>query len=410
MQFDPCDPGRITSFAGTERTVAPSETLARLLPRMQEFGITRLADVTGLDRVGIPVALAIRPNARSVTVSQGKGLDLASAKVSALMEAIEVWHAETIERPLVLASIEEVTRSGRAADVRRLPLPARRRRPDNSRLLWIEGRDLISRRLLLVPFEMVHADYAEPLKPGHGLFPASTNGLASGNYVLEAVCAAICEVIERDALAVWTHLPEPPRGASALDLETIDDRMALQAWDKIAAAGLDLAVWDITSDLAVPSFLALIRDPSAGGGHIGLGSGAHPKAGTALLRALTEAAQTRLTYITGSRDDLRPEEFSPAGLIGKRRFAEGLLRDNRPLRDFSAIPSLPAETLQAQLDILLQRLSACGIDQVVAVDLHKERVGIPVVRIIIPGLEAPHDDPLYAPGPRARAAAGEAAR
>ena len=95
-------------------------TLAAIEPRKHLFGITRVADVTGLDRVGIPVAIAIRPSARSVAVSQGKGIDLASAKVSALMEAIEVWHAENIEAPLVLASIADV--AGRSCEVARLPI------------------------------------------------------------------------------------------------------------------------------------------------------------------------------------------------------------------------------------------------------------------------------------------------
>ena len=125
-------------------------TLAAIEPRKHLFGITRVADVTGLDRVGIPVAIAIRPSARSVAVSQGKGIDLASAKVSALMEAIEVWHAENIEAPLVLASIADV--AGRSCEVARLPLVAGSPRPDHARLLWIAGHDLVSGQSKLVPF------------------------------------------------------------------------------------------------------------------------------------------------------------------------------------------------------------------------------------------------------------------
>ena len=64
------------------------------------MGITRLADVTGLDRIGVPVFQAIRPLSRSVSVSQGKGLDPDAARASALMEAVETWHAERIDRPL----------------------------------------------------------------------------------------------------------------------------------------------------------------------------------------------------------------------------------------------------------------------------------------------------------------------
>ena len=63
---------------------------------MGRMGITRLANITGLDRIGIPVAIAVRPNSRSVSVSQGKGYDLPQAMASALMEACEGFHAEEI--------------------------------------------------------------------------------------------------------------------------------------------------------------------------------------------------------------------------------------------------------------------------------------------------------------------------
>src|SRR5579863_7358634 len=81
---------------GTHRSAAPAETLARVRPHAARMGITRLGNVTGLDRIGIPVAIAVRPNSRSVSVSQGKGLDLAHAMASALMESVEGFHGEEI--------------------------------------------------------------------------------------------------------------------------------------------------------------------------------------------------------------------------------------------------------------------------------------------------------------------------
>src|SRR5580700_11508074 len=81
---------------GTHRTTAPEETLARVRPYAARMGITRLGNITGLDRIGIPVAIAVRPNSRSASVSQGKGLDLPQAMASALMEACEGFHAEAI--------------------------------------------------------------------------------------------------------------------------------------------------------------------------------------------------------------------------------------------------------------------------------------------------------------------------
>ncbi|MEF2554039.1 YcaO-like family protein [Aurantimonas sp. A2-1-M11] len=379
--------------------------LNTLVGRMAEFGITRLADVTNLDRIGIPVALAIRPAARSVSVSQGKGVDLTSAKISALMEAVEVWHAENIALPLTLDSIANVTASGHAVDVSRLPQVAGQARSPQARLLWVEGVELGSGRKLLLPFEMVHADYAEPVKPGYGLFPASTNGLASGATHATALRSALCEVIERDAVAVWSTQSAEARAKTRIDLASIDHPIAAATCGKIRDAGLEAAVWDVATDVAVASFLCLIWEGVAGLGHIGLGSGTHPRRHIALVRALTEAAQTRLTYVTGSRDDLTPAEFTPRGLMGKSMSVKRLLADSLPTRHYNIAPSFENAGPEDEVSYLLDCLAACGMKGAVAVHLDKPGVGIPVVRVIVPGLEAPHDDPGYVPGPRARAAA-----
>src|SRR2546428_13701976 len=86
-------------LGGTIRHCSPQETLARVRPLFPMFGITRLANVTGLDRIGIPVWLCIRPNARCLSVSQGKGLDDDLARVSAVLGAIGLPHAEGVAPP-----------------------------------------------------------------------------------------------------------------------------------------------------------------------------------------------------------------------------------------------------------------------------------------------------------------------
>jgi ribosomal protein S12 methylthiotransferase accessory factor len=73
-----------TLFNGS-RVRPPEQTWNAIKPRLREFGITRVGEVTGLDRIGLPVWIAIRPNARTLSVSQGKGLDDTAARVSAAM-------------------------------------------------------------------------------------------------------------------------------------------------------------------------------------------------------------------------------------------------------------------------------------------------------------------------------------
>ena len=88
-------------FLGTHRTATPEETLERIRPYLRRCGITRLADVTGLDRIGIHTVLAHRPNSPSLSNSAGKGFSLTAATVSAAMEGIEVYHAEALALPPV---------------------------------------------------------------------------------------------------------------------------------------------------------------------------------------------------------------------------------------------------------------------------------------------------------------------
>jgi hypothetical protein len=111
-----------TYVRGTHRTIPPAETLARLKPLLPEIGITRLANVTGLDTIGIPVVMSVRPCSRSLSVSQGKGLDLDSAKVSAAMESIEGYHAKRVTGPLRLASYDGLRQTHVVVDPLRLPL------------------------------------------------------------------------------------------------------------------------------------------------------------------------------------------------------------------------------------------------------------------------------------------------
>ena len=131
---------------GTHRTVDPAATFARVQPYLAGMGITRVANVTGLDRIGVPVVMVCRPNSRSLAVSQGKGLTLDAAKASGVMEAIELYHAERIELPLKLGSARELARTHRLVDLDALPRRADSRFHPDLPMLWIEGRNLLDRR------------------------------------------------------------------------------------------------------------------------------------------------------------------------------------------------------------------------------------------------------------------------
>jgi YcaO-like protein with predicted kinase domain len=391
---------------GTHRLVAPDKTFEHMAHFRAQMGITRVANVTGLDRIGIPVVMVCRPNSRSIAVSQGKGLDLAAARASGLMESIETYHAERIDRPLKLASQCDLREHHALVDVDGLATVTEGRFSANLRMLWIEGQDLLSQSPRWLPYETVHTDFTLPYPSGSGCFAASTNGLASGNHLLEAASHAICEVVERDATSLWNHQHPVLKEASRLDLDSVDDADCRQVTLRLQQVGFEVAAWDTTSDTRIPSFYCLIIDRRHEGEHSGGGAGAHPSRAVALLRALTEAVQVRTTYIAGSRDDLHPDDFTPTEIDRKLRRARALMAGRGPRRDFTTIPTHSGDSFADDVAWLLDRLRAVGIEQVVAVDLTRPEFAIPVVRVVIPGLEGADDHPRYLPGRRAQAAAG----
>jgi YcaO-like protein with predicted kinase domain len=347
---------------GTHRLVAPDATVERIAPLKARMGITRVANVTGLDRIGIPVVMVCRPNSRSIAVSQGKGLDLDAARASGLMESVETYHAERTLLPLRLASLQDLQDRHRVVDVDALPKITHGRFRPSLPILWIEGRDLISGAAIWLPYETVHIDCTLPQPTGSGCFLAGTNGLASGNHLLEAINHAIGEVVERDATSIWNHLHPTRRRAMRLDLGTVDDRDCQHVLERLEQAGFEVAVWDITSDIGIPSFTCLIVDRLHERAHPGGGAGAHSARGVALLRALTEAVQVRTTYIAGSRDDLHPDSFKAAAIEQKLRRARALMAGRGPGCDFRTIPSHDGESFADDLAWLLARLRSAGIE------------------------------------------------
>lgn len=379
---------------------------------MPVMGITRVANVTGLDVVGLPVVMVCRPNARSLAVSQGKGLDLAAARASGLMEAVEMYHAEHITLPLKWSSYEELRYTHGVADVDRLPRSPHGRFHPDVPLLWIEGRRIDAVESggaggtpIWLPLDLVHANYTLPAAPGSGGFSATTNGLASGNRLSEAVLHGLCEVVERDARTLWTLSSMAAKRATGVDVATVDDLDCRDALERFARAGLQVAVWDTTSDVAIPCYFCLVTGRDVDAGPAAIGAGCHPDAAVALARALTEAAQIRLTYIAGSRDDLSPAEYEETALARRAQTCRAWLAAHAPVRDFRAAPSWSRETFEEDLAEALSRLSAVGLDTVIAVDLTKPAFGIPVARVVVPGLEALYEDAHsdYVPGARALA-------
>lgn len=388
-------------FDGTHRSCAPSQTIARITPLLPRMGITRIADITGLDRIGLPVCVAIRPNARTLSTSQGKGRTREAAHASAMMEAVESWHGERIAAPLRIDSWAAMAEAQDLPDPAAFGLRAAAHLDPTHPIPWVRGWDLLADDWAWLPHETVSTDFVE--SPDHPpLFLKSTNGLASGNNLAEAISHALYELVERDALT----LADLPGAAPArrIDPASVPDAHFQGLAQRLAECGVLIFLRDITSDIGLPSFtVELIDDPRHGAWRKlpqVAGHGTHADWRVALSRAVHEAIQSRATIISGSRDDLFPRDYLDAvDLDTQLAMARAANRNLAPLAHGDAVAR---PRFEDDLADILRRLRAAGLRHVYAVDLAREEIGVPVVKVVAPGLEPPRSA-QYRPGRRALA-------
>jgi YcaO-like protein with predicted kinase domain len=368
--------------AAIDRLFPSDVTFERVRPHLLSFGITRVARHTGLDKVGIPVWCAYTPNAKSIVVAQGKGLSDDDARTSATMEALERAVACDPFVEVVVDSSESLKEKGQ--HVHSLPpliALGKELLGVDETIAWVVGSDLLTGGTVYVPFEAVTLDRTRH----DNRYWQSSDGLASGNTLEEATFHGLLERIERDAHALWQLLNLPQQQATCVDPSSFAtaDVQALQ--EKLLTADLELRLFDITSDVGVPTYTALVgpryklRTNMARYVEVTYGSGTHPIPDRAAIRALTEAAQSRLTYISGARDDVYREVFQrslPAHIRGL----------------FDAVPRLvdiviPRET--PDLASVLDRLRAVSVAEVLMVPLSDPTLPFAVVKLLVPGLENP---------------------
>lgn len=371
----------------TQRTTSPEETLSRVEKALPAAGITRVADITNLDRLGIPVFSSIRPTAGrgAISVYNGKGATPTEARVSAIMEGIERYSAEVPPgTTLPMARYPEVTGDVPALDPADLILP--RGKDPRMAIPWIAGYDILREEEVLVPASAVFHPLPETYPQ---LFRTSTNGLASGNTLEEAVFHALMEVIERDA---WS-LVEASRDTGPR-VTAIGDSLSASLLSRFASAQVEVHVKDITSDLGIPTFAAVsddlqLRDPAL----LTIGMGTHTSARIALLRALTEVAQSRLTQIHGAREDTDTADLRRRAGYERVRRMNAYWFDGKSEEAFDRVPSFDTDDFLSDIRLALDRIRRAGMDRVIVVDLTRPEIGVPVVRVIVPGLEVYAMDP-----------------
>ncbi|WEZ85506.1 YcaO-like family protein (plasmid) [Rhizobium sp. 32-5/1] len=382
----------------SDRICSADETLSRITPFLPSYGITRVSRLTDLDTIGVPVWSAVSPNARSIVIHHGKGITDADARVSATMEALERAIAGNPSIDTIAATRASLRAERQAVNsLDGLIAQGQMDITDEETIEWVRGTDVLSKSNTWVPREAIVLDRT----PEVVRFWQSSDGLASGNTLQEASFHGVLERIERDAETLWNIADAEHRLKTCCDPFGFQDPVIDGLVGRIDGAALVLRLFDITSDIGIACFAAFLAPTAiATKSHprfidVTKGSGAHPDPVRAAIRAITEAIQSRLTYISGARDDIYPEIF-------KRPLPLEILSY------FAAHPKampLQKTTGSVQLDVMfdsiLRHLRSRSIGSVVMVPLTPPDFPFSVAKVLVPDLENPPGARKRRFGPRA---------
>jgi thioglycine synthase len=419
----------------SSRVRSIDDTLSEVIPLCNKIGVTRISDITYLDKLYIPNYVSVLPGTEdAIWVYSGKGPTKKHAKTSAIMESIERYCSlpRTSSKSLIKGTYTELSKQyGKVLHPDEVVEPTQPNYNDNKSMVdFVSGFDLMKQEEVLVPAELVFSRYFTSPPSVNAFLYSHTNGLASGNVLEEAICHALCEVIERDAVSIahlctssipYTILEtlsnsvrkmdnDKSRFIKTSDIEFVDDptlfpdvdlsEIAYEfkpvrfLVDRFARSGISLLVKEITQkDIGIPTFVASsIEWITSDYGYFAIGYGTHLDSRIALIRAITELSQSRVGDIQGARDDLKKIRYKENDQIYKRKWQ---FMQSRSLGDkesnnkimFSDIKTHTRDDILDDIKFILARLKKSGLKRAIIVDLTNPNIGVPVVRAIVPGLE-----------------------
>jgi putative methanogenesis marker protein 1 len=368
----------------THRSRTPDDTLKFVETMKETIGMKNFSEVTDLDRIGIPVFTChrIRPD-DSLTDHTGKGLSKIQAQVSLSMESAERYASEfkpAYAKDLILGSYSTLSKRYSVLNPEELILPQFSRYTHDRELHWTWGFDLANDNEVLVPscavFHPFHID-DPPLINTH------TNGIAAGNTIEEAVSHALAEVIERDAWSI-TKFTEDAGDALIVD-DHPDNRFIVDVIEKFSKAEIEIVAKDITTDIGVPVIAAFSNDLVCKKLIPIDGFGAHLDPRVALIRSLLEIATTRGLFIQKfGIENWKLSYFDDSNVTTGDDDYRFCAYGQKYLHDLNADYS---DDILLDVKTMIGKLNARGFRKVIAVNLTRREIGIPTVRMIVPGME-----------------------
>jgi thioglycine synthase len=404
---------------GTSRIQPVEATLEKVNPMINEIGISRIANITDMDRLKIPNYSSVLPGTEDyIWVYGGKGPTKNHAKASAIMESIERFSAlqRNYTFKVIQGSYEELSKSYNILTYDEVIEPLSFTLDNKMIMDYCMGYDLLNEKDILVPAPLVIFKYM-PKPPSVNPYAFyHTNGLASGNVIEEAICHALCEVIERDSTSISEFVSSAfqyhilrtiensfiQNGIKLntieskkfiddngiypdVDLNNIDSEQIKYLLKRFENCQITINIKNITSDLGIPTFIASsVEWINHDYGYLVEGHGAHPDSRIALIRAITEVSQSRAANIQGSRDDLRKMKYDFEDSDDKRSWQ--FMKSTKNIK-FSDIESFYNEDILDDIKLILAKLKKKGLNKSIIVNLTNPKLNIPVVRALVPGLE-----------------------
>ena len=371
----------------------PEETLKRILPLLKTAGLGEPEDITDKDNIGIPVFSVDRQETAlgKPKYYNGKGATREQAEASAVMESIERYSAEQRESDeIAYGTYEQAKDVMMAVDPADLILPLWAIEGYRDKMIaWTRGFEMFRGCPILVPACAVYYPY-EP-DGDFQLFKWHTNGLASGNTMEEAILHALFEDIERDAWSMAEYNDRTNADIIIRDKESVPAKLI----EKFSAQGIDIHLKDLTNDIGIPTIGAsaddtVTKDPEL----LTIGVGTHLNPQIAAIRAITEVAQSRTTHKHGMKINAQLQKTAQDfGYEKMKRVNHMWFGENNRKICLEDMPDLSTPYVLDDIEVVLGKLMDCGFDQVIAVDLTRPELGVPSVRMIVPGLEVSTMDP-----------------
>jgi ribosomal protein S12 methylthiotransferase accessory factor len=364
---------------------AVPENITRIPEVARALGVTRFADVTRLDRLGLPVWQAIRPMSKSMSVHQGKAWSAISAKLGAAMEGIESAAAEQPIAVTLKATPAEIAAQDLAFHISDYFFDRSSNAKFNPVLDWTELQPLIGTAAFLAPTLCISMDFTVDIDTP---LDRCSNGLAGGGSRAEALVSAICETIERDFCAQWRAESVRSKLNRQLDLSSINLPWFQQFLSLLETHNLTLMCWDVSYWPEFPTFHCRLVDLSNETGFslpATEGWSCHPDPCVALSSCILEAVQSRLTIIAGARDDIEPMNESEKRNSQLLCALDLLTPTGHVPRQWFASERLEKPTPDILVDFILHHLAARGVTRLGYYDLTCEAYGLPVMKVIWPG-------------------------